>query len=127
MRDDKNQIKKIRVINADFALDDLGLNEIDTQLLISQINVVFHCAATVRFMEPLKQAVQINVEGVKSFLDLARQMKQLKAFVHVSTAYSFSNRREIDEIVYKPRFKTEEIINLVDILDEEFLIKRTPL
>lgn len=52
-----------------------------------QVEVVFHGAATVRFDEPLKTAVQINVRGTREMLRLARGCTKLRAFVHISTAY----------------------------------------
>lgn len=47
------------------------------------MTIVFHAAATVRFDEKLSLAMSINVEGVKSTLELCKRMKNLK----VSTDY----------------------------------------
>ena len=77
-----------------------------------QVEVVLHCAATVRFDENLSAAISMNVSSldtilkanpgwlcsdlkvgaVASLLDLARGMNRLQAFVHVSTAYANCNR-----------------------------------
>jgi fatty acyl-CoA reductase len=51
------------------------------------VNIIFNSAATIKFDETVKLAVQMNVGGVKSILDLAKEMKHLEALVHVSTAY----------------------------------------
>lgn len=56
-----------------------------------------------------------------TLVSLAKQMQRLKLFIHVSTAYSFSNRSRIEEVVYKTQLKAEEIIQLVDMLDENTL------
>ncbi|KAJ8919475.1 hypothetical protein NQ315_016575 [Exocentrus adspersus] len=45
-------------------------------------------AATLRFDEPLKRAVLINIRGVRDMVRLAHEMPNLKSFVHFSTAYS---------------------------------------
>jgi alcohol-forming fatty acyl-CoA reductase len=52
-----------------------------------QVEFIFHGAATVRFDEPLKTAVEINVRGTREIFQLARQCGKLKAVVHISTAY----------------------------------------
>lgn len=54
------------------------LSKEDRETLIKEVDIVFHCAATVRFDEKLKQAVQLNVEASKYFLELGREMKNLK-------------------------------------------------
>lgn len=113
-------------IGADFSEDSLGLSTDDTELLLSNVDVIIHCAATVRFMEKLKKAVQINVKGLDYLVTLAKRMKKLQVFIHVSTAYSFSNRFEIGETTYEPRLKANEIIQLCEILDEASLEALTP-
>lgn len=90
------------------------------------MDLIIHCAATVNFNEKLKKAIQLNVKGVQTLLTLAERMEKLKVFVHVSTAYSFSNRNEIGEMVYEPRFRAEDVIRLAEILDEETAEKVTP-
>jgi fatty acyl-CoA reductase len=47
-------------------------------MLVQDVNIVFHAAATVRFDEELRKAFYINVLGVKGMLDLAREMLHLK-------------------------------------------------
>lgn len=123
----KSQIAKVVAIGADFILDNLGLNAEDTQTLITNVDVIIHCAATVSFVEKLRKAVQINVKGLQYLLALAKQMKKLQVFVHVSTAYSFSNRTDIGEVVYQPRLKADEIVHLTDMLDEATLQGITPI
>lgn len=52
-----------------------------------QVDFIFHGAATVRFDEPIKTAVEINVRGTREMLHLARACTKLRAYVHISTAY----------------------------------------
>ena len=59
----------------------------DQARLASEVEVVFHCAATVRFDEDLSRAVRMNVGAVWGLVRLARAMKRLVSLVHVSTAY----------------------------------------
>jgi nucleoside-diphosphate-sugar epimerase len=50
------------------------------------IDVVCHCAASISFDMPLEEAREINVEGTRAMLALARAVGA-RRFVHVSTAY----------------------------------------
>jgi nucleoside-diphosphate-sugar epimerase len=50
------------------------------------IDVVCHCAASISFDLPLEEAREINVEGTRAMLALARAAGA-RRFVHVSTAY----------------------------------------
>ena len=68
--------------------DLLGLSASDQALLASETEVVFHCAATVRFDEDLSRAVRMNVGAVAGLVRLAQAMQRLVSLVHVSTAYS---------------------------------------
>lgn len=46
--------------------------------MIENVNFVFHCAATIKFNEPLEFATKINVQGTENVLALAKEMKNLK-------------------------------------------------
>ena len=50
------------------------------------VDVVCHCAASISFDMPIEEAREINVEGTRSMLALARAAGA-RRFVHVSTAY----------------------------------------
>lgn len=65
-------------ISGDCSIAGLGLSLNDRQTLISSINVIFHAAATIKFDENLKLAVDINVHGTKDVIQLGKEMKQLK-------------------------------------------------
>jgi long-chain acyl-CoA synthetase len=51
-----------------------------------EIDVVCHCAASIAFDLPLDEAREINVDGTRTVLELAR-IVGARRFVHVSTAY----------------------------------------
>lgn len=50
----------------------------DDRDLLKNSHIVFHAAATVRFDEKLRHAVNINIRGTKELLLFAREMPQLK-------------------------------------------------
>ncbi|XP_026535069.1 fatty acyl-CoA reductase 1-like [Notechis scutatus] len=94
--------------------------------LLSEVNVIFHCAATVRFDEPLKDALLLNVMGTQQLLRLAHQMKNLEALIHVSTAYSNCNRRHIEEVFYPVPVEPKKLLDLVGWMDGSLIEAITP-
>lgn len=109
------------------ALPKLGLSPESYELLVNEVDVILHCAATVRFDENIRVACGINVQGTKEILLLAKQMQNLRSVVHVSTAYSNCPRKEIDEKIYDPPITAEKLMNIVETLDDQQLQAITPL
>merc|ERR1712241_127853 len=73
----------------------------------------FHSAATVRFDDLLTRSVSMNVRGTKELMDLAKEMKNLISFVHVSTCYVHCHRQNevIREEIYPPeKYSVKEVI-----------------
>nr|XP_046472671.1 fatty acyl-CoA reductase wat-like [Neodiprion pinetum] len=95
-----NFSEKIVCIVGDIAEERLGLTVTDFARLVDEVSVIFHLAVTVRFNEKLEVALAINVNSVKSVIDVARECKNLKVGVYVSTAYSHCVRKSIDEKLY---------------------------
>lgn len=70
---------KIKTINGHLVEQSLGISTDDYDWLIQNVNFVFHCAATVKFNEPLYTATKINIEGTENdVLALAAKMNYLK-------------------------------------------------
>lgn len=78
IRDQPEAMSKIRVVEGDMSLPNLSLSEADLKLLLDNVSLVFHSAATIRFNEELRKAVQLNVKGTQQLLYICRQMKNLK-------------------------------------------------
>lgn len=117
---------KLEAIEGDLCEPNLGISAENEKKLIANVNIVFHSAATVRFDEPLKVAVDMNIIGTKKVLILARQMKHLEVVVHVSTAYANCDRQHISEAIYTPPVKPEKIIEAVDWIEEDLVKLLTP-
>nr|CAI5843146.1 unnamed protein product [Callosobruchus analis] len=109
---------RMKVIPGDCSHSGLGLSITDRQVLTSEVNVIFHVAATVKFDENLKRAFNINVNGAKNLLELAKHMKNLKAFIHVSTLFSNCYLEEIDEVVYKCPHSYDQIGATLEKMNE---------
>uniref|UniRef100_A0A8C4I1V3 Fatty acyl-CoA reductase n=1 Tax=Dicentrarchus labrax TaxID=13489 RepID=A0A8C4I1V3_DICLA len=118
--------EKIIAVNSDLTLPELDLSKEDQSILAENVNIVFHCAATIRFNEPLKDAVQLNVLATQKMLALAHRMKHLQIFIHISTAYANCDRELIEEIVYPPPVDYRRLIDSLDWMDDELVSALTP-
>ncbi|XP_012267649.2 fatty acyl-CoA reductase wat-like [Athalia rosae] len=125
-RERPNFGRKVSLIEGDMMQVGLGLS-VEHREQLRATHVVLHGAATVRFDEKLRTAVNINVRGTKELLSLAKEMTNLKAFVHVSTAYANCPRSDIDEKFYPPPMNSEKLLGLLDILDDASLDHLTPV
>ena len=113
LKKQKNEVhKKVFAIHGDIEEPMLGIAEKDQQLLIeevkilililqklhlsSQVEIVFHCAATVRFDEDLSRAIKMNIGAVFSLVELCKAMTRLVSLVHVSTAYCHCQQQHIE-------------------------------
>lgn len=80
-------IKKIIPLHGDVSTDGLGLSKEDVQKLANEVTVVFHFAATLRLEAKLKDAINQNTAGTLRVIEISRQIKNLQAFIHLSTAF----------------------------------------
>ncbi|XP_042149455.1 putative fatty acyl-CoA reductase CG5065 [Ixodes scapularis] len=71
-------LNKVVGVEGNLTDEKLGLKSSDYKSLASEVSVVFHCAATVRFNDTLRNAVKINMDGTKSVLELCHNMKNMK-------------------------------------------------
>lgn len=69
--------KKIIPILGDMAEIRLGISDDDYDMLVRNVSIVFHVAATVRFDEPIRDAIIKNVRGTREVVRLSEQMKNL--------------------------------------------------
>jgi fatty acyl-CoA reductase len=119
-------LNKLVAIQGDITIPGLGISETDLNSLISDVSIVFHSAATVKFDEPLKTSVEFNVIGTRRLVEICHKMPKLVALIHVSTAYANCNRTEIDEVLYSPPVSPQKIIEAVDWMDDELVNVLTP-
>ncbi|XP_026182864.1 fatty acyl-CoA reductase 1 [Mastacembelus armatus] len=118
--------QKIIAISSELTQPGLAISPEDVETLTGCINIVFHCAATIRFDEPLKHALQLNVIATQQLLSLAQQMNHLEAFIHISTAYANCNRKHIDEVIYPPPVEPKKLIESLEWMDDGIVRDITP-
>ncbi|XP_078052126.1 putative fatty acyl-CoA reductase CG5065 isoform X2 [Augochlora pura] len=127
IRNQKPQtMKKVVALSGDVSLDHLGLTEAQLEMLMDEIDVVFHCAATLRLEAKLTDAIEMNTIGTRRVLDLAKKMKRLKSFVHLSTAFCHPDMDELGERVYDAPDDPNKVMDLVQWMDETSINLITP-
>lgn len=94
------RMEKLHPIRGDLTKLRLGLEENDRNILISDVNVIFHSGASVKFDDNLNDAIIMNVRGTREMLNLSKNMPNLLSFIYVSTAYSNCNLKHIEERIY---------------------------
>ncbi|XP_066593728.1 putative fatty acyl-CoA reductase CG5065 isoform X2 [Prorops nasuta] len=111
-------LSKIQPVKGDVSLGDLGLSEEDRAMLTQRVNIVFHSAATVRFDEPLKVAVNLNTRGTDRIIELCKNMNNLVSVIHVSTAYSNADQTDVREMIYTSKLRPYTAIDMCENLDD---------
>ncbi|EDV94977.1 putative fatty acyl-CoA reductase CG5065 [Drosophila grimshawi] len=119
-------VNKVRVIKGDVLEPNLGLSANDINTLANNVQIVFHCAANVRFDQPLRPMVNMNVVGTLKVLQLAEKMSQLQALVHVSTSFCQCNEGSVEERAYPAPQNPFDIIEMVETMDDAALAEITP-
>lgn len=56
----------------------LGISEKDEKILINEVNVFYHNAASIRFDDSLRNAVRMNTRGTREACKLALKMKHFE-------------------------------------------------
>jgi fatty acyl-CoA reductase len=107
--------EKIIPIEGDLALKGLGLNPELRQKLIKEVEIVLNNAASVNFMEPLRDALNINYLGPLRLLDLVHECEKIVCMVHVSSAYVNCNQKS-DSLI------PEKLLDLT-VEPEEYISK----
>jgi fatty acyl-CoA reductase len=110
---------KDRVVpmEGDITQEGFGLSESDTKFLEKEITLIIHSAATTKFTENLKLAVNLNVLAVQRVVALAKRCTHLNCLVQISTAYVAADKTGqatgIREELYPMKVTPYEVINMV--------------
>ncbi|KAJ8938151.1 hypothetical protein NQ318_007011, partial [Aromia moschata] len=118
--------EKIVPVVGDVSIDGLGLKESDIDLLINNVSVVFHMAATLKLEAKLKDAIEQNTTGTARVIDVCRRIKNLKAFIHFSTAFCSADIDVFEERVYENKDNPRDVIGITKWLHPDALDIATP-
>ncbi|KAG0266043.1 cyclin-dependent kinase inhibitor far1 [Mortierella polycephala] len=105
-------VKKIIPVQGDITIDQLGLTDKDLAMIHEDTRMVINSAASVSFDDPLNNALEMNTRGPFRTFDVAKGVKNLSAFVHISTCYVNAPMTDahIDEVIYPHPFGEPEAI-----------------
>ncbi|XP_015432085.1 PREDICTED: putative fatty acyl-CoA reductase CG5065 [Dufourea novaeangliae] len=120
------RLKKIILVPGETTTKDLALSTADKERLLREVSVVFHMAANVKFDLSLKEAVRINTLGTMNVLNLVKQIADLGAFIHVSTAFCQCTEPVLEERAYPTTIRPEVVIDTVNNLTDEVIAAMTP-
>ena len=99
--------EKVIAVPGDITEPKLAISSQDEEMLIKDVSLLFHVAATVKFDDDLADAIRMNVKGTFSIVELAHKLNLLSSFLHVSTAYSHCYTKSTIEEKFYPMPKNE--------------------
>lgn len=109
---------KLVPVYGDIATKQLGLNNEHFQK-VSSANIVFHLAASLRLEATLKPNVEMNLMGTKHVIDVCKQMPNLLAVLHLSTAFCNCDQEVMREEVYEWPQKPLDLIRCAEWMTED--------
>ena len=107
-------MSKIHIIEGDCAYKGLNLTPSDRQLITENVSLIYHFAATIRFNERFKPAVELNLRGPQEVMLLAKDCKHLELLCHMSTAYCNFNVTVLLEKLYDHPANANEVIEIAE-------------
>lgn len=122
-------LDKLVAIPGDLSLPLLGISTRSLTAL-GTVSLFIHSAATVRFDEPIRVAINLNVSATYEAMKLAKKMKQMELFVHISTYYSNPSLKFVENKMYPPPIDWRQAIKLsesplqdetLDILSRKYI------
>lgn len=95
-----------------------GIKDEDRQILIDNVNIIYHAAASVRFDDPLAKAINTNVRSTRDIVEIALAAKNMSVFIHVSTTYCNTDKMVVEEKIYPPHGNWKDAIQLAEEVDQ---------
>lgn len=113
-----NYLDKIKIIGGSLNDPGLGMDENDRNDIISNVELVIHCAADVRFNRSLFELVKVNLCGTAALLRLSTQMEKLRLFTYISTCYSNCILDTVEEKFYDPPIDLNTLLKLTESYED---------
>ncbi|CAG8961526.1 hypothetical protein HYFRA_00013943 [Hymenoscyphus fraxineus] len=116
---------QIQIVEGDVAKDNCGMRPELYREVCRDVTHIIHCAASIKFDNPIKDAMESNIGGAVNVCLLANQCKRLERLLMTSTAYVTPHTRNpIGEELAPlplPVDKLKQIINEGKISESEIL------
>ena len=113
-----NFMDKLIPISGDVSELGLGISKEDKNRL-KNVSVVFHSAASVRFDDPIKDAILMNTRGTREVLRLCETLKDIKSVIHISTAYCNCNFETVEEKIYPGLADWKKAIEICETIGDD--------
>ncbi|KAI8433264.1 hypothetical protein MSG28_015335 [Choristoneura fumiferana] len=123
---DPKCFEKLRLVSGDILVENLGISEEDREELRRECQIIFHCAACVRFDMKLRDAANLNTRGTLRVLELVEGMRNIEVYIQVSTAYCRCELPVLEERVYETEHNPQKLLQCVDWMDDELLTNLEP-
>ncbi|KAK4876709.1 hypothetical protein RN001_009215 [Aquatica leii] len=120
IRDNSDQLKKVFLLKGNLESEKLGLSESDWSVVIEEVNCIFHVGASVKQASPLRDALMSNFFATNEVILLAKEVKNLKCLIHVSSTYAQCDKEKSDEILYESSVSGEHLLLLAKCLGAKF-------
>ncbi|XP_059061621.1 putative fatty acyl-CoA reductase CG5065 [Achroia grisella] len=120
-----SQLDKLYILPGDITKPDVGLSQ-ESIAKLHEVSVVFHSAATLKFDEAMKTAVEQNVLSVIRLMDICDRLPNMEAFIHISTAYSNAELSTIEERVYPSPAPLEQLLAVAESVPNDLMTDITP-
>jgi len=111
--------RKVVALAGDLRKPKLGLSEENYNKVLNEVQIILHSAASVSFNEDLKDSLETNVCAVEEVCRMSHLLKDLHAFIHVSTAYSQCNQDVIHEKIYRSTIDTKSVLETIERMQQE--------
>ena len=79
--------ERVKPAAGDFTLPQLGMTADLQRTIREQVTRVFHCGAEIGFQEDEEKLKATNCKGTENMVAFAKEIANLKSFIHLSTAY----------------------------------------
>ncbi|KAG8036510.1 hypothetical protein G9C98_003832 [Cotesia typhae] len=91
---------RVLIVEGNLEEENLEISEEDRKIITDNVTVMYHNASNVKFVTRVSESLKCNVLGTKYMIDLAKECKKLRCFCYISTAYSHSYKKKIEEVCY---------------------------
>ncbi|XP_039763614.1 putative fatty acyl-CoA reductase CG5065 [Pararge aegeria] len=125
-KENPSALKKIKPLQGDVLFENLGLSDREIERLSEEVSVLFHFAATLRLEAPLTANVNMNTGGTQRTMSVAKRLKNLLVFVHLSTAFCYPDYKILEEKTHAPPVRPSEVMRLIEWLSDSQTALLTP-
>lgn len=113
-------LNKIIPIDGDVTSIGLGIS-VENLKKLEKVTMIFHVAASVRFDDPLKEAIIMNTRGTREVMIFAEKLKYLILCMHVSTTYCNPSQDVVEEKLYPAPVDWKTAIKVAEHINDDLL------